>query len=92
MLSRKKSPLEFGRGCQLLIQRFQCFFWFYLYLTLVEHRAVQSKDVDEEVIDGLALVLAEVVALVGQVDITHLVLGSIETRCVASRGIPAWAR
>ena len=64
---------------ELLIQRFQCFFWFYLYLTLVEHRAVQSKDVDEEVIDGLALALAEVVALIGQVDVAYLVLSAIET-------------
>ena len=80
---------------ELLIQRFQCFFWFYLYLTLVEHRAVQSKDVDEEVIDGLALAVAEVVALVGQVDITHLVLGSIETVDALQVGefqLPAWAR
>ena len=60
------------------IQRFQRLFWFNFYLALVQHRAVETEDVDEEVIDGIALVFAEVVALVRQVDVTHLVLGIIE--------------
>ena len=60
------------------IQRFQRFFWFNGDFAFVEHRAVEAEDVDEEIIDGLALVLAEVVALVGQMHVTHLVLGSVE--------------
>ena len=61
------------------IQRFQRFFWFNGDFALVEHRAVETKDVDEEVVDGLALVLAEVVELVGQMHVTYLVLGSVES-------------
>ena len=60
------------------IQRFQRLFWLNGDFAFVEHRTVKAEDVDEEVIDGLALVLLEVVAFVGQVDIAHLVLCSIE--------------
>ena len=78
MLSRKNPLSNLGGDGWLLIQRFQRLFRFYLYLAFVEHGAVKSEDVDEEVINGLALVFAEVVALVGQVDVTYLVLGSVE--------------
>ena len=58
------------------IQRFQRFFWFNGDFALVEHRAVKAEDVDEEVIDGIALVFAEVMTFVGQMDIAHLVLSA----------------
>ena len=38
----------------------------------VEHGAVEAEDVDEEIVDGLALVLVEVVALTRQVDVADV--------------------
>ena len=63
----------------LSIQRLEGFVGLDGNLALVEHGAVETEDVDEEVIDGLTLVLFEVVTFVGQVDVAHLVLGIVET-------------
>lgn len=49
----------------LFIKRFQGFVGFDFYLTLVEHGAVEAEDVNEEVVDGLALVFLEVMTFVG---------------------------
>ena len=63
----------------LFIKRFQGFIGFDFYLTLVEHGAVEAEDVNEEVVDGLALVFLEVMTLVGQVDVANVILGTIKT-------------
>ena len=48
------------------------------YFAFVEHGAVEAEDVDEEIVDGLALVLVEVVALTRQVDVADVTLGIVE--------------
>ena len=63
----------------LFIKRFQDFVGFDGDFALVEHRAVEAEDVNEEVVDGLALVFLEVVTLVGQVDVANVILGTIKT-------------
>ena len=60
------------------VQRLQGIIGFYLYFTFVKHGAVQVEDVDEEVIDRLALVGTEVMTLIGQVDVAHVISGTVE--------------
>ena len=61
------------------VERFEYIIGFDGDFAFVEHGAVETKDVNEEVVDGLALVFLEVVTLVGQVDVANLVFGTIKT-------------
>lgn len=61
------------------VERFEYIIGFDGDFAFVEHGAVEAEDVNEEVVDGLALVFLEVVTLVGQVDVANVILGTIKT-------------
>lgn len=61
------------------ISKLQLFFFFYRHLTLVEFRGIETEGLDEEIINGIALVRTEVMTLIRQMDIAYILLLAIES-------------